>query len=112
MSALPVTVKPTEYIAIPDGFVYPTEYIAMPAAEVQQSATSLVTNEAPAPVAVIARSGESLIQIETDPGRFSSAATIASDNTEQRAPRRRTRQHEVYVENEPLVQIETQRPQA
>ncbi len=108
----PATVKPTEYVAIPDGFVYPTEYIAMPTTGMQSSATSLVTSEAHVPVAVIARSSETLVQIETDPSRFSATANITPDNSEQQSPRRRTRQHEVFVENEPLVQIETQRPQA
>ena len=113
VSTLPATVKPTEYVAIPDGFVHPTEYVAMPTTEVQQSVTPLVVkSEAPAPVAVIAKNAEPLIQIETDTGKLSATAIIAPDNTEQRTPRRRTRQHEVYVENEPLVQIETQRPQA
>ncbi len=53
---------------------------------------------------------EGLVQIETAPEKIA----IVVDNQPRPQPvnRRRTRQLEVYVENEPLVQIETQRPQA
>jgi len=140
----PVTAKPAEYIALPDGFV-PTEYIAKPTAATQQAipataiqqvileatvqqvipeasvqqtipataqqnAADTVVNKVSPPVA--SSNGEGLVQIETDPDKFSTLANIPADNTPQSAVRRRTRQREVYVENEPLVQIETQRPQA
>ncbi|MDO8811697.1 MAG: Rne/Rng family ribonuclease, partial [Gallionella sp.] len=131
----PVTAKPAEYIALPDGFA-PTEYIAKPAAATQQAipataiqqvileatvqqtipataqqnAADTVVNKVSPPV--VSSNGEGLVQIETDPGKFSTLANIPADNAPQSAIRRRTRQREVYVENEPLVQIETQRPQA
>ncbi|MDD5300202.1 MAG: Rne/Rng family ribonuclease [Gallionella sp.] len=130
----PASVKPTEYIALPEGFVYPTEYIAKPATAVQQvipeaamqqaipeAAMQQVTPAAPqqsVAAAVVNKappassSGEGLVQIETDPGKFNTLANIPADNAAQPATRRRARQREVYVENEPLVQIETQRPQA
>jgi hypothetical protein len=53
-----------------------------------------------------------LVQIETDPGKLQAIANIPAGYTAEPATRRRVRKHEVYVENEPLVQIETQRPQA
>ena len=103
------TVTPTEYVAYPEGFVRPSEYIAMPAI----FTPSLPAVVVPTPVATIASSGPSLIQIETDPGKLQTIASIPAAYTDKpAAPRRRTRQREVYVENEPLVQIETQRPQA
>ena len=114
----PATVTPTEYVAYPDGFVRPSEYIAMPAIFTPSvpavvSAPSLPAVVAPTPVTTIASSGPSLIQIETDQGKLQAIANIPAAYTDQPvAPRRRTRQREVYVENEPLVQIETQRPQA
>ena len=108
----PVKLKPTEYIAYPVGWappLMPSEYIAMPTAATQPVAAAAAA-QAPSPVAA---SGEGLVQIETDPGKFSTLANIPADNTAQQpATRRRQRQREVYVENEPLVQIETQRPQA
>jgi len=131
MASTPAIVKPTEYIAFPEGFVRPSEYIAMPtvtpqpiaevkvavatpqaiAAEIAPQPSPAAATLSPAPVA--ATSGSSLIQIETDPVKLSTVAALAqSAYTDQpAAPRRRTRQREVYVENEPLVQIETQRPQ-
>jgi len=121
--------KPTEYIALPDGFAYPTEYIAMPVTATQQAmpatevrqvmpttptqqsgAAAEVDKVSPPPVAP--SSGESLIQIETDPSKFNALANTPADHAPQPTTRRRVRQREVYVENEPLVQIETQRPQA
>jgi hypothetical protein len=107
-------VKPTEYVAYPDGFVKPSEYIAMP---------TIVTPGLPAivspnllavagsfPVAKMSV-GHDLIQIETDPIKLSSVPQVTAATAERRTPRRRERKHEVYVENEPLVQIETQHPQ-
>jgi len=133
MDSTPAIVKPTEYIAYPEGFVRPSEYIAMPtvtpqpiaevkvavaAATPQAIAVEIVPQPSPvaaalSPAPVEATSGSSLIQIETDPVKLSTVVALAqSAYTDQpAAPRRRTRQREVYVENEPLVQIETQRPQ-
>jgi len=115
----PSTVKPSEYIAYPEGFVKPSEYIAMPIIAPQHSVVEVVSSTAQHSVAAakytapISLAGSGLIQIETDPVKLSTvAAHIPSDFTEKPAgPRRRTRHREVYVENEPLVQIETQRPQ-
>lgn len=115
----PVAVKkPVEYTAYPAGYIAPlkhSEYIAYPRSQV--SATVTTVKEAPLiniPVAavatVMAGSGEGLIQIETD---ASKVRVIASAPVADKEPvRRRQRQREVYVENEPLVQVETQRPQA
>jgi len=118
--AAPVSVKPSEYIAFPEGFVRPTEYIAMPTIVPQpaQIVPPVVAPSAQAPFPVsaapapLATSDPSLIQIETDPTKVGQIALSIPSQPERHAPRRRTRQREVYVENEPLVQIETQRPQA
>jgi len=115
----PATVKPSEYVAYPEGFARPSEYIAMPEIAPQHSVVAVVSTKAQHSAAAakytaqISLAGSGLIQIETDPVKLSTvAAHIPSDFTEQPAgPRRRTRHREVYVENEPLVQIETQRPQ-
>jgi hypothetical protein len=93
--------KPTEYIA------YPANY-APPAPPKPVAAPQPVEAAAPA---VAASGSDGLVQIETDPGKFS-AITEAAPAGNQPVNRRRTRQREVYVENEPLVQIETQPPQA
>jgi len=70
-------------------------------------ATPVVPEVAAAPpVAKTTRSD--LIQIETDPIKLDNVAQFTASAAERHAPRRRReRQHEVYVENEPLVQIET-----
>jgi len=133
IAAKPTVVKPTEYIAYPEGFVRPSEYIAMPtvapqpiaelnvaiaAATTQAVAAEIAPQPTPAaatlpPVPIAAISGSGLIQIETDPVKLSTVAALAQPvyTDQHAAPRRRIRQREVYVENEPLVQIETQRPQ-
>ncbi|MBI2286007.1 MAG: Rne/Rng family ribonuclease [Nitrosomonadales bacterium] len=111
----PAKLKPSEYIAYPEGWtppvtpspVMPSEDIAMPAT--QQDVAAVVT-EITAPIA--ASSGENLVQIETDQGKLQAVANIPAGYADKPATRRRTRQHEVYVENEPLEQVETQRPQA
>ena len=115
MDTAPVSAGPTEYIAFPDGFVKPSEYIAMPTiftpslpAVVTPSLPAVVT---PAPVAKTSGSGHGLVQIETDPVKLSTVAQVTATPAERHTPRRRERQREVYVENEPLVQIETQHPQ-
>ena len=119
VNAEQVVAKPTEYIALPDGFVYPTEYIAMPETAIQQTtpAAAIQQDVAAATVAKVSppaavSNSEGLVQIETDPSKFSVLANAPADHAPQPVVRRRTRQHEVYVENEPLVQIETHRPQA
>jgi len=101
-NAAPATVKPTEYVAYPEGFVRPTEYIAMPTVSV----AAVVANKAP-----IASAGEGLVQIETDSGKLNTVVNVPAGNQGQPASRRRARSYEVYVENEPLVQIETQHTQ-
>jgi ribonuclease E len=110
------TPAPTEYIAYPEGFVRPTEYIAMPTVAPVQSHTTatatapaIVSAQASAPAAFKSDSG--LVQIETDPIKLSTMPQVTATQTERHIPRRRERQREVYVESEPLVQIETQHPQ-
>ena len=73
---------------------------------IEPTAVKAVSQPAPA----LQESG--LVQIETAPEKI---AAIAVETSAVRTPpvnRRRARPMEVYVENEPLVQIETQRPQA
>ena len=53
---------------------------------------------------------EGLMQIETAPEKIATA--VDTPVRPQPVIRRRARQLEVYVENEPLVQVETQNPQA
>jgi ribonuclease E len=110
----PAKLKPSEYVAYPEGWTppaTPSEYVAMPTTTATQPAVAAaVANEIAAPIA--ASGGEGLIQIETDPGKLQAIANIPAGYTNEPVTRRRTRQREVYVENEPLVQVETQRPQA
>ncbi|MDH4216375.1 MAG: Rne/Rng family ribonuclease, partial [Gallionella sp.] len=127
----PATPKPSEYVAHPEGWtppVTPSEQIAKPETEAQQETTAASETAAPvavipskiaAPVAVVTNetaapraAGEGLVQIETDPGKLQAIANIPAGYTNEPVTRRRTRQHEVYVENEPLVQIETQHTQS
>ena len=125
METAPVSAGPTEYIAYPDGFVKPSEYIAMPTifkeslpsvieptlpavtapTQIVVPAPTLPMVAAPAPAKA---PGNGLVQIETDPIKLSTVAQFTAIPAERHAPRRRERQREVYVENEPLVQIETQ----
>jgi len=107
----PARLKPSEYIAYPADYeppLKPSEYIAYP--EAPSAAEPAAVSQPVAPV-VSAATGEGLIQIETDPAKFGAVAQ-APVSSQAPAPRRRQRPREVYVENEPLVQIETQRPQA
>jgi ribonuclease E len=96
----------------------PTEYVAMPS-NMKASAPVVVAESAvpAAPVVVAAvapvetkPATQGLVQIETAPNKVA----VNTETTERPAPviRRRARQLEVYVENEPLVQIETQNPKA
>jgi ribonuclease E len=110
VAAAPAKLKPSEYVAYPAGYVpplKPTEYIAYPT-KVAAAAPAPAPQPIAAAPATVA-TGEGLVQIETDPGKFTAVA--AAPAPEQPAPRRRRRPREVYVENEPLVQIETQHPQ-
>jgi ribonuclease E len=133
-NAAPARLKPSEYVAYPENWIPPatsSEYAAVQATGTRPAATQpdaaaageisapvveTVAGEIPAPAAVPAAvveasGGEGLIQIETDPGKQQAIANIPAGYADKPATRRRTRQREVYVENEPLVQIETQHPQ-
>lgn len=109
---MPATLIPTEYVAIPDGFVYPSEYVAMPLMpaaqhfEILPAAPIVLVTPAAAPARM--PGAEGLTQIETAPEKISALTDVQPD-TGRHAPRRRTRQHEVYVESVPLEQIETQK---
>jgi ribonuclease E len=96
MDTSPANVKPSEYVAIPEGYIQPSEYVAMPTA-------SVIAISAP----IKAGGNPNLIQIETDPSKAQAVAGMSANYTDKPASRRRTRQREVYVESEPLVQIET-----
>ena len=91
VASAPKQLVPSEYIAMPSNMVRPTEYIAMPGN-----------------VPVAAANANSLTQIETDPHKVAKIAYSTPTHPQSHAPRRRERKREVYVENEPLVQIETQ----
>ncbi len=89
----------------------------MPAIEAPQNVAAAAASDIIAPmvaseIAAPGATGEGLVQIETDPGKLQAIANIPAGYTDEPVTRRRTRQREVYVENEPLVQVETQRPQA
>ncbi|MDZ4203132.1 MAG: Rne/Rng family ribonuclease [Gallionella sp.] len=119
-TSAPSRVKPSEYVAYPAGYVAPlkpTEYIAYPtghtppakpATLVAQPVAVSVTVATPA---TAPSGGDGLIQIETAPDKVSAAMAAAPVANTEQGNRRRQRQREVYVENEPLVQIETQHPQ-
>ncbi|MDD2915654.1 MAG: Rne/Rng family ribonuclease [Gallionella sp.] len=116
VNTVPAKLQPSEYIAYPAGWtppLVPSEYVAMPKAAAQPVAAPAVNvatvNKAPSP---LASGGEGLVQIETDPGKFSTVVNVPTEQAAQPTTRRRVRQKEVYVENEPLQQVETQRPQA
>ncbi len=109
----PAKLAPTEYVAVPDGFAYPSEYVAMPTVpavqhfEILPAVPIVVAASIAAPTRI--PGGEGLTQIETAPEKISAAANFVQTDTEQRAPRRRIRQREVYVESVPLEQVETQK---
>ena len=133
--AVTASPKPSEYIAYPADYVppsrptedvvypevsLPAEPVSVAAQPVVETAPEEVALEAAAPAAVVsqplvaavsvaATGGEGLIQIETDSSKLSVVAPVPDSMP---APRRRQRPREVYVENESLVQIETQRPPA
>jgi len=102
---MPRMVKPTEYVAMPDNYV-------QPAAPAESSTVSAESAPAPAIVAVattakVQENTATLVQIETQPGKIAEADDAVFETT-PKVVRRRSRPHEVYVESEPLVQIETQ----
>jgi hypothetical protein len=107
MVTAPVTVKPTEYVAYPEGFVKPSEYIAMPTVftptmpvAMAPSLPAVVAPSLPAvviPAPVSKPSGDGLVQIETDPVKLHTVAQITVTPLERHTPR---------------VQIETQHPPA
>jgi ribonuclease E len=107
---------PTEYVAFPEGYAKPSEYIAMPSfTSPALAAMGAIAKEIPASVAKISVNGQDLmqsdlIQIETDPVKLSTVDK-ATAPPEKHTPRPRARQREVYVESEPLVQIETEHSQ-
>lgn len=122
-------VQPSEYIAMPS--TSPVQQVEQIEVSVPDNvpvsspdplaSAALLTAEHPLPtapakrtskpVAPIVVSDPNLEQIETDPVKLSSVAPIVTSTSETRPPRRRVRQREVYVENEPLEQVETQHPQ-
>ncbi|NNM80907.1 MAG: Rne/Rng family ribonuclease [Gallionella sp.] len=106
VSVAPQQRVPTEYIAMPGNMVRPTEYVAMPG---KLAATPAIAQPASV-VAPVAENG--LTQIETDPHKAAKIAYTTPTHPQSHAPRRRERKREVYVENEPLVQVETQHPAA
>ena len=122
----PVTTGPTEYLAIPANYVAPASLPNASEVAVEQAAQVVMTPAsaplaapASAPVAVPVQpsapvqatlalaEADSLVQIETDPVKIVAVNDISSTPAPQ-VIRRRTRPREVYVESEPLVQIETQ----
>ncbi|MGC2166910.1 MAG: Rne/Rng family ribonuclease [Gallionella sp.] len=110
---------PTEYIAYPETQVKPSEYLAMPAirAEPRIAAAAhpvAVAGSLPVVLVDVAVTEFNLIQIETDPVKLGTVANLQPSGDSATFPksRRRTRQREVYVENEPLIQIETHESQA
>jgi ribonuclease E len=120
-AATPARVKPSEYVAYPEGMarpVKPTEIVChptnkpvavqAPAAESVQLAAPVVASSAPISVD-LGNSG--LTMIETDPNKAASVVIPAPEMTAH-APRRRQRPREVYtMENsEPLQMVETRTP--
>jgi ribonuclease E len=121
-------VRPSEYIAMPTIYTPSVMAVIEPTlpAVIEPALPSIMEPtmpavvaptppavEMPAPAAVAAPAaktpGNGLVQIETDPIKLSTVAQFTATPAERHTPRRRReRQHEVYVENEPLVQIETQ----
>ena len=117
VSPVPINTGPAEYIAFPEGFDKPSEYIAMPSLTASPVIASLgaIAKGMPVSVPKISVNGQDLvqqdlIQIETDPVKLGTVEKSATP-PEKHTPRRRERQREVYVESEPLVQIETEHSQ-
>ncbi|MEI7455124.1 MAG: Rne/Rng family ribonuclease [Nitrosomonadales bacterium] len=122
-------VKPTEYLAMPAGMAAPVVAVAVSVAtpvaaapvEVVAAPVAAAPVEVPVTTPVVAEAlvvntavavetkSTGLVQIETAPNKASNEAPV---ERAQPVVRRRARQLEVYVENEPLVQIETQNPKS
>ena len=101
---------PTEYVAMPSNMVAPSEYIAMPSVVLEVPAPAVTVPIAASVATPTTANG--LTQIETDPSKAAKIAYSTPTHVQSHAPRRRERKREVYLENEPLVQIETQHPAA
>jgi hypothetical protein len=76
-----------------------SEYIARP--------TPVLNVGVSTPVMAQFSSGSSLIQVETNPDKLLVIASSIPNHDERPVARRRPRPREIYVESEPLVQIET-----
>jgi ribonuclease E len=118
--------KPSEYVALPQRMRVAAALVVVNAApEADVAVPSVVETEAvvasaevpmpsalpekitPAVAEQATRSGDGqLIQVETDPAKLVSPEMLAVASRAG-ASRRRARPREVYVENEPLVQVET-----
>jgi ribonuclease E len=106
--------KPTERVSYPTGFVRPSEYVAMPTVTPKQAPSPTTPSPAVTPVAQVKpviKVSPDLVQIETDQVKVADTHHT-SRASENRPPRRRPRQREVYIESETLEQVETQREQA
>ena len=105
-----VTAEPVaaaEPVAVAEPVVMAEPVVAaVAAAEPVMAAKPVAAASAPRKVAA-SPTTEGLVQIETAPDKI---AAVDTTPRSQPVNRRRTRQLEVYVENEPLVQIETQHP--
>ncbi len=109
--------KPTEYIAMPSNMAA-APVVAVAASVIVEAVTPVVAEAVTAPVVTetvaapvvnafvaVETKSAGLVQIETAPHKVSTEVPVERP---QPVIRRRPRQLEVYVENEPLVQIETQ----
>ena len=102
--------KPSEYVALPKSMRDQAALVAVPPVapivEVTAPVAVVVDSVVAEPVvAVVVSKGGDLVQIETDPGKTMPVPSV--QHNQSASPRRRARQREVYVENEPLVQVET-----
>jgi len=106
----PRKLKPTEYVAYPANYVQPVVAAKVVETAVAEPVVAAPASKAPAaktPVAAVQVSTSSLEQIETKPGTTTETDEAIFD-TPPKVVRRRTRPRDVFVESEPLVQIETQ----
>ena len=84
----------------------PSEYVALPASMREQAApqvAAVVVEKVAVEKVVEKVAAIALEQVETSPDKAIPTANVPTSNNS----RRRTRQREVYVENESLVQVET-----
>jgi ribonuclease E len=86
----------------------PATEMTTPVATEVAAPVAEVTKPVAAPVQEAIHQESALVQIETAPEKIAAVVTDASAGRTPPVNRRRIRQMEVYVENEPLVQIETQ----